>query len=481
MSPSPRRLWEKGEPLDAAVHRFTVGDDPTWDRHLLHWDCLGSAAHARTLARAGWLTDGELAALLAGLSAADQQAQRGEFVIPPELEDGHTALEAELVRRCGAAGEKIHTGRSRNDQVATAIRLFLRHHTLAWLDGVATFIVVLLERIGRDGAIPMPGYTHLQPAMPSSVGLWLHAHGEAALEQMRAAWDLLDRLDTCPLGTGAGYGVPLPLDRTYTAAQLGFASVQRSPIDVQNSRGRMERYFARVGADIGGVLEKLAWDLLLFSTAESGFCALPEALTTGSSIMPNKHNPDVLELLRGSAGRLRARVVELESVAGKLPSGYHRDLQLTKEPVIRTALETTQLLEVGAHVARGFSLRPEHLAAAMRSELFAAHAALARAASGTPFRTAYREVAAEIQAGSFAPPELPQWRTTDGQLPADVLAAFRAESETFKDRVRIRREHVQAAEAAVMPTVPTQGQSLAKSPEAPSVPTRCAGGQRSPP
>ncbi|MGD8452586.1 MAG: lyase family protein [Phycisphaerae bacterium] len=452
MNLSPPRLWEKGEPLDVAVHRFTVGDDPTWDRYLLHWDCLGTAAHARTLVRVGLLSEDELAALLGALAAADRRAQRGEFDIPPELEDGHTALEAELVRHCGIAGEKIHACRSRNDQVATALRLFLRHHTMLWLDDIADFIGTLLERIERDGTTPMPGYTHLQQAMPSSVGLWLHAHGEAALEQMRAAYDLLNRLDACPLHTGAGYGVPLALDRMYAAGLLGFSGIQRSPLDVQNSRGRMECYFARVGADVGGVVEKLASDLLLFCTAEFGFCALPEALSTGSSIMPNKHNPDVLELLRGGAARLRSRVTEIERVAGKLPSGYHRDLQLTKEPAIRVALATTQLLEMATRVIDGFLLRAERLAAAMRPELYAAHAALARAATGTPFRTAYREVAAEIRAGTFAPPELPQWRSTDGRLPADVLAAFRAEFVTLRDQARERREHVRAAEAALLPT-----------------------------
>ncbi len=458
MSSSSQRLWEKGESLDAAVHRFTVGDDPAWDRHLVHWDCLGSAAHARTLSRSGLIDESELAVLLAGLAVADQQAQRGEFVIPLQLEDGHTALEAELVRFCGAAGEKIHAGRSRNDQVATAMRLFLRYHTHVWLDGIAAFITALLERIEREGAVPMPGYTHLQPAMPSSVGLWLHAHGEAALEQMRAAWDLLDRLDACPLGTGAGYGVPLPMDRSYTATLLGFADIQRSPLDVQNSRGRMERYFARVGADIGGVTEKFASDLLLFGTTEFGFCLLPEELTTGSSIMPNKHNPDVLELMRGFASRLRGRVLELEAIAEKLPSGYHRDLQLTKEPTIRAALDAVGVLEMARRVARGFALRPERLAAAMRPELFAAHAALARAASGTPFRTAYRAVAAEIQVGTFAPSQLPQWRATDGQLPADVLAAFRTEFAALTERVRVRRERVRVAEAALLPAGPVEGQ-----------------------
>lgn len=456
MSPAPQRLWEKGEPLDAAVHRFTVGDDPTWDSHLLHWDCLGTAAHARTLGRVGLLDEHELAALLAGLAAIDRQVRQGVFTIPPELEDGHTALEAELVRRCGAAGEKIHAGRSRNDQVATAMRLFLRHQTFVWLDGLAGFIAVLLERIDRDGAAPMPGYTHLQPAMPSSVGLWLHAHAEAALEQMQAGEDLRNRLDACPLGTGAGYGVPLPIDRAYTAALLGFARVQRSPIDVQNGRGRTERYFARVGADVASAVERLAADLLLFCTAEFGFCVLPEALTTGSSIMPNKHNPDVLELLRGGAGRLRSRVVELEWISGKLPSGYCRDLQLTKEPTIRTALETAQLLEVATRVVRGFTLCPPRLAAAMRPELFAAHATLARAAAGTPFRAAYREVAAEIQAGTFAPPELPQWRVTDGQLPAEVLTAFRTEFAALAGRVQGRRKQVEAVEAALLPAGPVE-------------------------
>ena len=324
------RLWDKGGKPDPLVHRFTVGDDPRLDLRLVHFDCLGSAAHARTLERAGLLTADEADRLVAELAQIDALAGEGRFAIPDELEDGHTAIESHLTAALGELGQKIHTGRSRNDQVATAMRLFMRQHALQWADAMPAVIAALAQRIRGDGATPMPGYTHMQPAMPSSVGLWLHAFAEALLEQLRAAGQLLAQIDCCPLGTGAGYGVPLPLDRGYTAALLGFSRVQRNPIDVQNSRGRMETYFVRVAADVAAVLEKLSSDLLLFSTAEFGFFSLPEALTTGSSIMPQKQNPDVLELIRAGAGRLRARQHELEWLVGKLPSGYHRDLQLTK-------------------------------------------------------------------------------------------------------------------------------------------------------
>jgi argininosuccinate lyase len=394
-----QRLWNTGAALDEIIHHFTVGDDPTWDRHLVHWDCLGSAAHARTLARAGLLTTAELDALLAALAEIDTLARDGRFEIPAELEDCHTAIEAFLIRRCGEAGAKIHAGRSRNDQVATAMRLFMRHHTLNWLEMLGELVATALGRARRDGATTMPGYTHMQPAMPSSVGQWLHAIAEAALEQMRAALDLLARLDACPLGTGAGFGVPLPLDRAYTAELLGFSKVQRSPIDVQNSRGRMEKYFVRVAVDVGAMLEKVSCDMLLFSSAEFGFFALPESMTTGSSIMPQKKNPDVLELLRAWAGRLRGRLAELEWVSGKLPSGYHRDLQLTKEPTLRTAFELADMLRVATRILSGFTINADRLGTAMRPEIYATHAALDLARRGTPFREAYRRVAAEIAAG----------------------------------------------------------------------------------
>ncbi|HEY3242538.1 MAG TPA: argininosuccinate lyase [Phycisphaerae bacterium] len=431
-----QRLWDKGGDVDAVIHRFTVGDDPHWDRYLVHWDCIASAAHARTLAKAGVLSEVELETLTGGLAQIDTLDREGQFEIPEELEDCHTAIEAWLTKHVGEAGAKIHTARSRNDQVAVAMRLYMRHHVLEWVSALERFINTCQERMERDGDIPMPGYTHMQPAMPSSVGMWLHAFAEAALEQMRACSDLLERLDCCPLGTGAGFGVALPLNREYTAKLLGFSRVQRSPIDVQNSRGRMETYFVRVAVDIGAFLEKLAWDLILFSTAEYGFFSLPESMTTGSSIMPQKRNPDVLELLRARAGRLRGRLHELEWVAGKLPSNYHRDLQLTKEPTIRAALDIEDMLLVAERVVAGFTLHHDKLEAAMRPELYAADAAYTLVQQGVPFRRAYREIAEQLRRG-IQPlrPTTSVWSSTR----ASVLKEVRSELQLFAaERAKLR-------------------------------------------
>jgi argininosuccinate lyase len=456
MTAASMRLWDKGEPVDELVHRFTVGDDLMWDRHLVHWDCLGSAAHAYTLVRAGLLTTDECQALLVGLAEVEALDRAGRFELLPALEDCHTAIEVFLTQKCGPVGEKIHAARSRNDQVATAMRLFLRHHALRWLDSLGEFVAACAGRIEHDGDVPMPGYTHMQPAMPSSVGQWLHAPAEAASEQMRAALDLLDRLDACPLGTGAGFGIPVALDRAYAAKLLGFARIQRSPMDVQNSRGRMEKYFVRVGVDVGAILEKLAWDLILFSTAEFGFFGLPDAMTTGSSIMPQKRNPDVLELLRARSARLRARVAELESVCGKLPSSYHRDLQLTKEPAIRTALDVTSLLAVATHVVAGFTLQPEKLAAAMRPELYATHAALLLAQRGVPFREAYRRVAEDLRTGRFDAYSLGAAHPQAGKLEPGLLAALRDDLKPLNDRAAALRKRVADAETALLPAPPSQ-------------------------
>ncbi len=434
MSDPSRRLWDKGDEIETSVHRFTVGDDPCWDLHLVHWDCLGSAAHARTLEEAGLLTADECQALIVGLADIDRSAAVGEFVIPDELEDCHTAIEAHLTQHVGEAGQKIHVGRSRNDQVVTAMRLYMRSHVLDWLDLVGRFAGTCLERIRRDGRIPMPGYTHMQPAMPSSVGLWLHAFMEAAMEQMRACFDLLGRLDYCPLGTGAGFGVALPLDRGISARLLGFSRVQRSPIDVQNSRGRMETYFVRVAADIGAMLEKLSWDLILYSTREYGFFSLPANMTTGSSIMPQKRNPDVLELVRGRAGRLRGRLHELEWVAGKLPSNYHRDLQLTKEPAIRAAMDIEDMLRIMGRVLETFTIDCARLEAAMVPELYAADAAFALTKKGIPFRKAYRQVAQQIRTGQFRRQAPDDDSPSSGFVPPEVIDAAAADLSALQDR-----------------------------------------------
>jgi argininosuccinate lyase len=444
------RLWDKGAGVDELVHRFTVGDDPELDRSLIFWDCIGSAAHAYTLRRADVLAEADLRKLLTALGDLASEARCGRLEIPAALEDCHTFIETELTRRCGDAGRMIHTGRSRNDQIATAMRLFMRHRALEWIDALGAFVDALDVRIERDGEIPMPGYTHLQPAMPSSIGLWLHASAEAALEQHRACLDLLDRLDACPLGTAAGFGSPIDLDRAYTAELLGFTRVQRSPIDVQNARGRMEQYFVRVAVDIGGLLEKLAWDLVLWSAPEYGFLVWPDELTTGSSMMPQKKNPDVAELMRGRAARLRGALHELAWVAGKLPSSYHRDLQLTKGPALRAAREVDQLLAVGTRVIERIGFDPVRLRAAMRPELYATHAAIAMVHEGAPFREAYRRVAEDLSRGALEMKSQAARPEVGRVNPAD-LQAMRVERSELGASAAAIRARVENVEAALLP------------------------------
>lgn len=444
-----RRLWDKGDPIDEVMHRFTVGDDPRLDLNLIHWDCLGSAAHVRTIERLGLLSPNEANALVDGLREIDRLSAAGEFAIPPELEDGHTAIEAHLTRRLGPVGEKLHAGRSRNDQVATAMRLWLRRTLLDRLSLLLDFGEVLLQRIERDGAAGMPGYTHLRRAMPSSVGQWLHAFVEATLENAQAGLSLLDRIDQCPLGTGAGFGVTLALDRAFSARALGFSRVQRSPVDVQNSRGRYELLLARLASDIGASLEKLACDLMLYSTSEFGFIELPASLTTGSSLMPQKRNPDALELLRGRAGRLRGRVVELEWITAKLGSNYHRDLQLTKAPVMAAAAEVADMLIVAGRCIEGMRLNEPRMRAAMSAELYATQAALERVLRGVPFRQAYREVACELNEGAFRPPA-GATASEDAHTLAALLPTLRGELGELRRQVEQRSTQALSAENTLL-------------------------------
>ncbi|QOJ15044.1 MAG: argininosuccinate lyase [Planctomycetia bacterium] len=424
---APIRLWDKGAPLDALVHSFTVGRDPISDLALVPHDCVASAAHARTLHRAGLLSTSDLDALLSGLREIHTAAGAGKFIISREQEDAHTAIEAALTARFGDAGRRIHAGRSRNDQVAAAMRLYLRTEVLRLDEHVSALIEAILTRIVADGAIPLPGYTHMQPAMPSSVGQWLAAHADALLDEFAASLDLLRRLDLCPLGTGAGFGVALPLDRAYTAKLLGFSRVQRSAPDVQNRRGRFELLVARLASDCGAIVEKLAWDILLYSAPEYGFLSLPESLTTGSSIMPQKRNPDVVELMRAQAARLRARPAELEWIIAKLPSSYHRDLQLTKEPVICAIREVEILLAVTRDVVLGLKLHPDRISTAMRPELYATDAAYELVRQGRPFRDAYLAVAQSLRDGTFCPPAQSTSTLRPDLVAPEQLAAMREE------------------------------------------------------
>ncbi len=395
------RLWAKGLPLDESVHRFTVGDDPDLDRRLLRFDMLGTAAHARGLAHCGLLSPADTRAIIRELAAMHVEAAAGNLAIPPEQEDAHTVIETTLIDRLGETGKRIHMGRSRNDQVILAVRLYMRDALLDTALATTRLAQAFLAFAHAHAADALPGYSHLRPAMPSSFGLWAGAFVAGLGESLDAFRALYERFDRCPLGAAAGFGAPLPVDREFTAGLLGFSRVQISPADVMNSRGRHELAMVNELASMSLVLEKFLWDVALYSMSEFGFIELPDAFTTGSSIMPQKRNPDVVELARGRCRELRGYASLVQELAGGLPSGYHRDVQLLKKPVFSAVDTSKELLTMLAHLVpslRVNTVRAEH---ACGAELYAAHRASALARDGVPFRDAYRKVAAELAAGTF--------------------------------------------------------------------------------
>lgn len=395
-------LWEKDLPLDELVHRFTVGNDPQLDLQLLPYDLLGTAAHTRMLCHIGLLGEQELAQVIGGLQTIAKQHSAGTFVIETVQEDCHTAIEQTLTKLLGETGKKIHLGRSRNDQVITALRLYMRDKLFELGTLVAALAQAFASFAAEHEAVLLPGYTHLRRAMPSSIGLWAISFAEALLEQLEALQAVYQRLDRCPLGSGAGFGVPLAIDREYTASLLGFSKVQRSVADVQNSRGRSELCLANWVSEVGNVLEKYYWDLALYSTAEFGFVALPDSFTTGSSIMPQKRNPDVVELLRGRCSVLRTWRSGIENIYTGLPSNYHREYQLLKEPLFQSVRAGMEMLEVTLRIVPEVLVREEACKAACTSELFATQEAYRRVTSGeVAFRDAYCEVGKEVLAGKL--------------------------------------------------------------------------------
>ncbi|NNE48549.1 MAG: argininosuccinate lyase, partial [Rhodothermales bacterium] len=321
------------------VTRFTVGDDYLWDTLLLPFDAVATAAHAEGLVDAGVLDLDELRAVKAALGRIKRKAEAGEVGVTPEDEDCHTVIERYLTAELGEIGEKIHTGRSRNDQVLAALRLFLRDRLITIARATSEIVEMLCGVAEEYDDALMPGYTHMQLAMPTTAGLWAAGYAELLVTDIRAVRAAHDQINTSPLGSAAGYGVPhLKLLRKKVAKTLGFKEVQSNVTAVQLSRGKLELHVAHACVQIGATLNRMASDLVLFNTSEFGFVRLPEEYTTGSSIMPQKRNPDVLELARAVYHRLTAEMHVLASVPANLPSGYHRDLQLTKAAVMQSVL-----------------------------------------------------------------------------------------------------------------------------------------------
>jgi argininosuccinate lyase len=391
------RLWDKGGPLDERVLRYTAGEDYRLDERLVAYDIRASIAHAEMLHAQQLLAAADLEAIRAGLTALAAEHERGAWHIELADEDGQTALERHLSERIGAAGTRIHLGRSRNDQVLAAIRLYLRD-AIAALSAGATAAAQALEALAaRAGATALPGYTHLQQAMPSSVALWAGGFAAELRDDAVGLAQVLRRTDLNPLGSAAGYGTPgLPVDREATRAALGFASVQAPVTAVQLSRGKAESQLLFEITLLLQDLGRFAADVLLFASAEFGFLTLSEAFTTGSSIMPQKRNPDVFELIRGRTATAQGCLVEALAVCAKLPSGYHRDLQLLKSPLFRgidLALETLAI--VPAAVA-ALTFHPERIR--LDESIHAAEEANRLVvAEGIPFREAYRRIAARLK------------------------------------------------------------------------------------
>jgi argininosuccinate lyase len=426
-------LWAKGLPLDEQLHAFTVGDDPLIDLQLLPFDAEGSAAHARMLGECGLLPEGEAKALVGALLCLRKQIEHGELTITREQEDGHTALEVALTKALGPTGGRIHLARSRNDQVQTALRLWMRARLLDLGEALENCASAFVDFARTHSSALLPGYTHMRRAMPSSWGMWAVAFAEGLIEELEQLPALWSRIDRCPLGAAAGFGVPLTLKRERTAELLGFSRVQRSPIDVMNSRGRHEQAIAAWIVSAAGNLEKALWDLLIWSTEEFNFVRLPDDFTTGSSLMPQKQNPDVLELARGRCRELRGLSALLSGLGGGLPSSYHRDQQLLKAPFFEIVAKGEQLFGVVARLLPGLEINEQACAAGCSEEVHAASEACRLAAEGTPFRSAYAQVARQLQDGSFKPVALISGTPVPeaGQLCLTESARMLAESKAW--------------------------------------------------
>ena len=397
------KLWEKDYAINAEIERFTVGRDREMDLYLAPYDVLGSMAHITMLESIGLLKSEELAPLLDALKRIYAQCERGEFVIEEGIEDVHSQVELMLTRELGDLGKKIHSGRSRNDQVLLDLKLFTRRQLMEIADDVRTLFDELQTQSERYAHVLMPGYTHLQVAMPSSFGLWFGAYAESLLDDMyglQAAWRLTNRN---PLGSAAGYGSSFPLDRSMTTRLLGFDSRDYNVVYAQMGRGKMERNVAYAMASIAGTLAKMAFDACLFNSQNFSFVRLPKECTTGSSIMPHKKNPDVFELIRGKCNKLQALPMEVTLIMNNLPSGYFRDLQIIKEAFLPAFEELKDCLSMAAYIIRRMEVNEHIIDNPLYDPIFSVEEVNRRVVEGVPFRDAYKQVGMEIEHGTFKP------------------------------------------------------------------------------
>ena len=395
------KLWQKNNKVSELVEKFTIGNDQAMDMYLAPFDVLGSIAHTTMLSEVGLLTTAEQIAIKKELVVIYEKIQTGNFTLAPGVEDIHSQIEILLTETLGDTGKKIHSARSRNDQVLVDIKLFLRAEIIHLTESVYSFFKVLQAKSEAHKNDLLPGYTHLQLAMPSSFGLWLGAYAESLVDDMTILQAAYKVVNKNPLGSAAGYGSSFPINRTRTTELLGFESLNYNVVYAQMGRGKAERVTAMAMANIADTLSKLSMDASLFMNQNFGFIQFPEELTTGSSIMPHKKNPDVFELIRSYCNRLKALPNEIMMMTTNLPSGYHRDLQLLKEHLFPAFKELRNCLEMASLMIQNMEVKKYILDDPKYQYLFSVEEVNKLVLSGMPFRDAYKQVGANIESGKF--------------------------------------------------------------------------------
>jgi len=398
------QLWKKNTKIDAKIINFCASEDPHLDSNLIVYDVKASVAHASMLNKIGILNDHELEQLHYYLNEIKKMALAGKFKIKTAEEDCHTAIENYLIRKLGSTGKKIHTARSRNDQVLAALRLYAKDKLSMIANATQQLALTLLNFAQKYEFVPVPGFSHTRKAMPSSIGLWAGAFVESLIDDLALLKAVYNLINQSPLGSASGFGVAMPIDREYTAELLNFAKVQKNTLYVQNSRGKFEAIIIDIVGNIMLDLNKLSTDLIFFSEDSFGYFKLPERFCTGSSLMPHKQNPDVLEIIRAYYKIVLAESFCIKNLIADLLSGYNRDFQLTKAPFIRAIELTSRSLEIMNLVINGLSVNKEKCAKAITKELYATDEVLQLVQQGIPFRTAYKKIARNLDNIKFHDP-----------------------------------------------------------------------------
>jgi len=399
------KLWDKGIPTDKKTDLFTVGNDRELDLVLAEYDVIGSMAQAKMLAKVGLLSDGEAQLLVTALEVILIDIKAGNFTIGDDFEDVHSKVEYLLIEKLGDTGKKIHTARSRNDQVLTDVHLYLKAEILTLKSQVKELFDLLITLAKQYENILLPGYTHFQVAMPSSFGMWFSGYAETLIDDVTMLNAALTVADQNPLGSAAGYGSSFPIDRSFTTKEMGFATLKYNSVAAQMSRGKVEKTTAFAMASVAGTLSKLSMDICLYLSQNFNFISLPQHLTTGSSIMPHKKNPDIFELIRGKCNKIQALPYELTLLTNNLPSGYHREFQLLKEGLFPALQTLKSCLEMAHYSIKEIRVNEHILEDKKYDYLFTVDALNELATSGIPFRDAYKIVGEQVDAGTFTSPK----------------------------------------------------------------------------